>query len=95
MGWAMSYDYQKERPYVLSDEGQRMFLNIRDNVKRKIDDAGAVTMDRAFSGVTCGSSWTMMACVDRLVELGELVEVPNPVSSWAQSRIFVRPLRGD
>jgi hypothetical protein len=35
-----------------------------------------------------GDSWSMMACVDRLVELGELREVTAPPCPW-QHRVFV------
>jgi hypothetical protein len=35
----------------------------------------------------------MLACIDRLVELKELIEVPNPVSRAGQDRVFIG--RGD
>lgn len=81
------YNYQEERRYVFSEEGQRMFLAIRDNIKTLIEQAGVVRMDRAIGCVT-GSTWQMMACVDRLVELEELREIPqeNPPGQY---RIFV------
>ena len=35
----MSYDYQKERPGLFTDEGQRMLLSVRDRwrVSRRAD----------------------------------------------------------
>lgn len=84
----MSYSYEKMRPRVFTEDGQVTFLKIRDNAKALIKQAGAVSADRLTHGVT-GDSWTMIACIDRLVELGELVELPNPVSSWAQHRVFI------
>lgn len=88
----MSYSYSTERPKLFTEEGQVMFLKIRDNADRLIDLAGAATFDK-ITARAYGDSWTMLACLDRLVELGELVEVPNPVSGWAQHRLFTRPLQ--
>jgi hypothetical protein len=84
----MSYNYDTMRSKVFTEDGQVMFLKIRDNAKALIARAGAVSADRLTKNVT-GDSWTMIACIDRLVELGEMVEIPNPVSSWAQHRVFI------
>lgn len=82
------YHYETERPKIFTEEGQRMFLQIRDRVKGLLKQAGAVSMEAAISGST-GSSWEMLACVDRLVELGELREVPQERRHAAQDRVFV------
>jgi hypothetical protein len=81
------YSYKEERPRLFTEDGQVMFLSVRDNVKRLLNQAGAVRMDRAISGQT-GSSWEMLACVDRLVELGELREVTG-ADTCEQYRVFV------
>ena len=86
----MSYSYATEREKVFTEDGQVMFLKIRDKARSLIEQAGAVT---AGNLMVTGDGWTALACMDRLVELGELVEVPNPVSKWGQHRIFVRPQR--
>jgi hypothetical protein len=85
----MSYDYQIERAFVFTEEGQVMFLKIRDTAKSLIETSGAASCERIISGCT-GSSWSMLACVDRLVELRELLEVPNPHSRAGQHRLFIR-----
>lgn len=82
------YRYETERHAIFTEDGQRMFLEIRDRVKRLLKEAGAVSMEAAISGST-GSSWQMLACVDRLVELGELREVTDPNTVAGQYRIFV------
>lgn len=87
----MSYSYKEMRPSVFSEDGQVTFLKIRDNAKQLLDTAGAATVDKMMRNVT-DDSWTIMACVDRLVELGELIEVPNPASGWGQHRIFTKSL---
>lgn len=63
------YNYETERPYVFTDEGQRRFLKVRDEANRLYDLAGAVRVDKLLLGG--GDSWKMLALIDRLVELEE------------------------
>lgn len=81
------YNYEAEKAFVFTDEGQRKFLEIRDRVKGLLAASGTVRLGEAIRGTT-GSNWEAMACVDRLVELGELREIAQP-SCAAQNRIFV------
>ncbi len=86
------YKYETEKPFVLTDEGQRAFLKIRDHVHACLKTAGAVHMGEAMSppgGSGAGDSWAQMACVDRLVELGEIREI-NYGECAGQHRIFVK-----
>ncbi len=85
----MSYSYRAEREFVFSEEGQELFLNIRDQTHRLTKAAGAVTLEAAIRGFS-GDTFQMMACVDRLVEIGELKEVQHNDPSVSQSRIFFR-----
>lgn len=84
----MSYDYQVERNFIFTEEGQRMFLAIRDHVKALLERAGAVRMQEAMQGARSGNSWSMLACVDRLVELKELREITG-LNVAGQHRVFV------
>lgn len=84
----MSYNYAEQRTELFSDEGQRMFLKLRDNANRLLASAGEARMDRLMTGLT-GEVWTMLACADRMVELGEMVEVSQPGCA-GQHRIFTR-----
>lgn len=84
------YNYQTERPALFTDEGQRKLLAVRDRVKVLLKQAGAVRMNEAMAAYGSGCSWQALACVDRLVELGELREVPQ-VNCAGQHRIFVAP----
>lgn len=84
----MSYDYQTERPYVLTDEGQRRVFAVADFATRAIEMSGAVTAGKLMSAAGSGDSWKLMACVDRLVEIGRLREIAFPRSTW-QERIFI------
>lgn len=82
------YDYQKERADIFTEQGQKMFTAIRDTSRKLFAYSGA-----AISGemMDCaGDSWTMLACIDYLVEIGEILEVKNPHSSAGQHRIFIK-----
>jgi hypothetical protein len=84
----MSYSYSTERSKIFTEEGQVMFLNIRDKTNSLLDSAGACRCQEMIDRCT-GDSWTMLACVDRLVELKEIQEItPNTVHG--QDRVFIR-----
>ena len=83
----MVYNYLTEKSKIFTEEGQVDFITVRDQVNKMLNAAGAVSMMSAISGLT-GDSWTMMAYVDRLVELKEIREVTEGVAG--QNRIFVK-----
>lgn len=83
----MSYDYQTQRAKVFTEDGQKLFLAIRDQAKDMLAKSGAVTSGKLMAH--SGDTWDMLACMDRLLELGELLEVPNPHSRAGQHRIFI------
>ena len=80
------YNYQTEPPHIFTEEGQVMFLKIRDNTKRLLGISGVARMQEMIS-VCSGSTWHMIACVDRMVELREIREV-SPPGCMAQHRLF-------
>jgi hypothetical protein len=81
------YNYATQKSRIFTEDGQVMFLKIRDNAKSLIAKAGVVRFDKMTAGCT-GDSWDMLACADRLVELGELLEVSNTMSRAGQHRLF-------
>ncbi len=84
-----SYAYSKLRDTTFTEDGQVMLLKIRDYAAKAIEMSGVVTMGRLLSGSkVTGDTWQMMACVDRLVELGELREVKQLHEVSGQHRIF-------
>lgn len=85
------YNYQEQKPKVFSEDGQKMFLAIRDHTKTLLKSAGAADMGHLISCVT-GDVWDMMACVDRLVELGEIREIDYGKCA-GQHRIFIAAAR--
>lgn len=88
----MSYEYSKERAKIFTEDGSRIMLQIRDNIQKHIKNAGAVMMTNAWQGVL-GDTWTMLACVDYIVELGEIVEV-TPKNTMGQYRVFTSKMQG-
>lgn len=86
------YEYKIERESLFTEQGQRMLLKIRDRVHFLLKQAGAVRMQEATLG-SSGDSWQMLACVDRLVELGEIKELTNG-DCPGQYRVFVGAREG-
>lgn len=84
----MTYDYKVLRGRIFTEAGQVNFLKVRDKICELLDHAGAFSMGKIIARID-GDSWFIMACVDRLVELGEIVELKR--ESWAQYRIFTNP----
>ncbi len=82
------YSYADQKKNIFTEDGQVMFLKIRDHVNGLLAIAGALTMERAITGRS-GDSWDMLACIDRLVELGEIREVTGQDVA-GQHRIFTR-----
>jgi len=84
------YKYEEEKQFVFTDEGQRLLLHTRDALNALTACAGACTVDRVFGKISAGSfdSWNLLACIDRLVELGEFsyVDLSNAVAT--QHRIL-------
>lgn len=84
-----AYDYRLVRESLFTDEGQRLFLKVRDRLRDAVTRSGALRMREAISGFR-GERWQVMACVDRMVELGELVELEHGAFD-ALARVFVAP----
>lgn len=85
----MAYDYQIERGKLFNDQGQRDFLKTRDHIRELLKPSGAVRLGEAMISMRGGGdSWFFIACFDRMVELGELIEI-RYAECRGQDRIFV------
>lgn len=82
------YDYQTEKHYLFTEDGSRNFLKVRDRVQICLKECGAVRMQEAIR-VIGGGDWSRMACMDRLVELGEIIELKIEGYVPGQYRTFV------
>lgn len=83
------YDYEQCKPAIFTEQGQREFLCVRDHVDKLLREAGAFMMPYAWTPLAGYDSWTAMAYVDRLVELGEILEITSGHVA-GQHRVFVR-----
>lgn len=83
----MTYSYDDMKQNLFSDEGQRMFLAIRDRFQSLTSATGACTVAHVIKKQS-GDSFLMLACCDRLVELGE-AEYLNTSRSF-QERVLIR-----
>lgn len=83
------YDYSLQRAMLFTDDGQRLFLKVRDRTNALLAQSGAVMMEKATATCT-GDSWDFIACLDRMVELGDILEVRNEHSRAGQHRIFIK-----
>lgn len=84
----MGYDYATQRPKVFTEDGVSMPLKIRDTTKALIARAGVARSDKMMAGCS-GDVWDMLACIDRLVEMGDIHEIPNTMSRAGQHRVFI------
>lgn len=80
------YKYEEQKPRIFEEQNQEQFLKIRDNAQRLLREAGAARLDAIIRGNT-GDSWIALACVDRLLELRELKELPTDGAT--QHRVFI------
>lgn len=84
----MSYCYEVEKAALMTHEGMRLVLEVKDEATRLIALAGACTADRALNTVS-GSSWTQLAALDYLVETGYLRRVLPREQTRGQDQVFV------
>jgi len=91
----MSYDYQREKGYTLTDEGSKEVIKLKNYIDNIIDKSGVMTAEACMEGCNCGTNWQQLACIDRLVEIGELFEVNLGYEElMGQARIFAKWRKG-
>lgn len=82
----MSYRYEDEKAWLFTDEGQRALFKANKTAVYLFDKAGAANGMNIVADAGAYDTFKMMAVLDRLVELGEIVEVTSGVRG--QDRIF-------
>jgi hypothetical protein len=87
----MSYSYQKERPNLFTESGSVSFLKVRDKVQSLLKQSGAFTAIHVLGGV--GSTWEALACLDRMIELGELELLSDSPCVASQFRVYTLPAK--
>lgn len=85
----MPYYYAYEKPWVLTDEGQRALFQAWEIGRGLLATAGAFNGMKLFDGdMICPDTYKMLAILDRLVELKAIREVTAEVRG--QERVFVK-----
>jgi hypothetical protein len=87
----MSYHYEEQKPRLFTEEGQVLFLRVRDEAQKLLKTSGAFMSGTIFGRCGGGETWLMLTCLDRMVELGELVEIGQGRVA-GQHRVFRGPL---
>ena len=83
----MSYAYEAEKKALFTESGVKTLLVARDTAKKLIASAGAFTAEKVMKELS-GSTWTMMAALDYMVESGEIRRVTPKGSVWGQHEVF-------
>lgn len=84
------YSYEKQKEALFTDDGQRLFLRVRDKVQTLLKTSGAFRLEEAMSGISSCDSWELLACFDRLVELEEIREVTKGQDIATQHRVYIK-----
>ena len=84
----MPYSYQKERPFVFTEDGVDKTLKIYDRFKKLFKIAGAC-MYYELTAYVIGDTWETLACVDYLEEK-EKIKCVNP-DAITQYRVYTLP----
>jgi hypothetical protein len=82
------YKYEDNKNRIFTDEEQREFLKVRDEVNRLLDISGSFMLQNVFKEIYVGDTDMWLAYIDRLVELGEIKEIKRDCMS--QHKIFVK-----
>lgn len=80
------YNYNEQKAKLFTTEGVKMLMQISANAKRLTDIAGCATIEKVISCAS-GDTWTMLACIDYLIEIGELRKVHQALSCLSQYEI--------
>lgn len=81
------YIYEKEKPALFTEKGSVIFIKVRDRVQQLLAVSGAAMMTKIITGFIGIDMWLLMACVDRLIETNEIVELKR--DCYGQYRVFV------
>jgi len=85
----MSYSYERQKADLFTERGVEMLTRMRDKARELLKAAGAVRADKIMDAAGGGSSWTMQAALDYMVEKGDLQRVTAAGQTRAQHQVFV------
>lgn len=79
------YKYEEQKAAIFTESGARTLIEMRDKIKAALQSTGAFIVEKVM---VSGDSWTMLAVVDYLAELGEIREIKQERCA-GQRRVFV------
>jgi len=82
----MAYNYEKEKKQL----DTKMLASITSTAQSLLDTAGAFTFPYVTREIK-GKIWSMIACVDYLVEIGFIREITN--KDILAERVFVKGVK--
>jgi hypothetical protein len=85
----MAYSYPALRADLFTEEGSTRFIKDRDAVLKAMKATGAIRMGEAMRFMQASDTWTMLATMDRLCELGDVKEITAAGLVMGQERVFV------
>lgn len=87
-GLTPMYEYSKERPKVLTEDGVTKLLEVYSAVLNRQDPGKPISAGEVLNKV-CGVSWTVFACLDFLREKRFVHEMyTDPETTIGQNRMF-------
>ena len=85
------YEYEEEKPSLMTIDGQKAFLKNRDWVLKTLNKYGAFNEECALVEMPeVINSFFGIACLDRMIELGEIKRIKRPANYPNNYNIFVK-----
>lgn len=82
----MSYNYETQKERLFTEAGNRLFTAFRDRTLDLLKQSGAVRLQELMH--FAGDSWDLVACADRMVEIGDMREIEQR-EIVGQHRVFM------
>jgi hypothetical protein len=81
------YHYKTERKFIFTEDGQKDLKAVRTIANALINITGCFKVGK-LNDALGSMTWSNLACVDYLVETGELFEITDKNIVTCQQRIF-------
>ena len=82
------YNYEEQKKSIFTAQGQRLLDSFRKRIKELNRSGSSCFTAFDLMKAHAGDSWDMLACIDMLVELGEITEIEQQGYVKGQDRVF-------
>lgn len=79
------YKYEEEKPWLFTEKGSVEFIRFRDAALELMQPTGAAEATKLM-GLLGGDSFKRLACIDRMVEIGDIKRV---CGTGSQGSVYV------